>query len=74
MSATEKTFGVLKAVFVYQETIKAIREDMTALAMDVGALSRAHASLAERVARIEGMIEGAAMAGSLRPQPKLPRK
>ncbi len=72
MSTAEKTFGVLKSVFLYQETVKALREDMAALTTDVSSLSRAHASLAERVARIEGFIDGAAAAQGR--QPRLPRK
>lgn len=71
MSSTEKTFGVLKSLLLYQETVKALREDLTALATDVTSLGRAHASLAERVSRIEGFIEGASARSG---QPRLPRK
>ncbi len=59
MRVTEKTWGVFKSFVLYQETIKAIREDMAALTRDVAALSRAHASLSERVSRLEGFLQGA---------------
>lgn len=59
MSTAEKTLGILKSVLVYQETMRAIREDMAAMSADVAALSRAHSSLSERVARLEGFIQGA---------------
>ena len=68
MSVAERAFEVIKAVFVYQDTMKAIREDMAALASDVGALGRAHAGLAERIARLEGIIEGAAIANVRQPR------
>ena len=70
MSATEKTLGVIKSVFLYQEAMKAVREDMKALSIDIAALGRAHSGLAERVARIEGMIEGVTAGRSQR---RLPR-
>ncbi len=59
MSVSDKTWGVLKSVVLYQETITKVREDMAALAHDVVALSKAHASLSERVSRVEGYIQGA---------------
>lgn len=59
MPVSEKTWGVLKSVIMYQETIKAVREDMVALSKDVASLSRAHVSLSERVSRLEGFIQGA---------------
>lgn len=69
MSTAERTFGVLKAVLAYQETMKALREDMSAMSADVTALSRAHASLSERVARLEGFIQGATRTPFRREEP-----
>lgn len=66
MSVSESTWGVFKSFVLYQETIKAVRDDMAALARDVGALSGAHADLRDRVSRLEGVIEGAAMAARQR--------
>ena len=66
MPAAESAWNVLKSLVLYQETIKAVRDDMAALARDVVALSRAHADLRDRVSRLEGVIEGAAMASRQR--------
>ena len=59
MSVSDRTWSVFKSFVLYQETIKAVREDMAALSRDVTALSRAHASLSERVSRLEGFVQGA---------------
>ncbi|WP_242097858.1 MULTISPECIES: hypothetical protein [unclassified Sphingomonas] len=59
MSVSEKTWSVFKSIVLYQEAIKAMRDDMAALSKDVVALSRAHASLSERVSRLEGFVQGA---------------
>ena len=59
MSVSESSWSVFKSIVLYQETIKAVRDDMAALGKDVVALSRAHASLAERVSRLEGFVQGA---------------
>jgi hypothetical protein len=66
MSVSEKTWGVFKSFVLYQETLKAVRDDMAALSRDVAALSGAHANLRDRVSRLEGIIEGAAMAARQR--------
>ena len=73
MSVSDRTWGVFKSFVLYQETIKAVREDMVALTRDVAALSRAHASLSERVSRLEGFIQGATRT-PFRPEepPRLP--
>lgn len=66
MSVSERTWGAFKSFVLYQETIKAIRDDMAALARDVAALGRAHADLRDRVSRLEGVIDGVAMVGRQR--------
>ena len=66
MPVAERTWGAFKSFVLYQETIKAMREDMAALARDVSALGNAHADLRDRVSRIEGVLEGAAMAARQR--------
>ena len=73
MSVSEKTWGVFKSFVLYQETVKAVREDMAALARDMGSLSRAHAALSERVSRLEGFVQGATRT-PFRPEelPRLP--
>ena len=62
MPAAESAWNVLKSLVLYQETMKAVRDDVAALSRDVAALSVAHADLRDRVSRLEGVIEGAAMA------------
>ncbi len=74
MSGTEKAFGLLKTWMLVNERFDALDGKLKNLGSDVAALARSHADLGQRVARIEGMIEGAAMAGSSPPQRKLPRK
>ena len=59
MSVSERTWSALKSILLYQETIKAVRDDTAALSRDVVALSRAHALLSERVSRLEGFVQGA---------------
>lgn len=71
MSSVEKALGVIKAAMLMNERFDGIEEDMKNLAEDVTALGRSHSELAQRVARLEGLIEGAAMASGL--QPRLPR-
>ena len=73
MSVSDKTWSVFKSFVLYQETIKAVREDMAALSRDMVALSRAHSSLSERVSRLEGFVQGATQT-SFTPddQPRLP--
>ncbi|WP_174297646.1 hypothetical protein [Sphingomonas bacterium] len=74
MAVSDKTWGVFKAFVLYQETIKSVRDDTAALARDMVALSRAHASLSERVSRLEGFIQGATRAPfSLDDQGRLPQ-
>lgn len=70
MSASDKTWSVLKSFILYQETIKAVREDMAALSRDVVSLSQAHATLSSRVSRLEGFIEGATRAPFRPDEPK----
>lgn len=74
MSGTEKAFGLLKTWMLVNERFDALDGKLKDLGSDVAALARSHADLAQRVARIEGMIEGAAMAGSARQRSKLPPK
>ncbi|WP_174278498.1 hypothetical protein [Sphingomonas bacterium] len=66
MAVAERTWGAFKSFVLYQETIKAIRDDMAALSRDVAALSNAHADLRDRISRLEGVIDGVAMAGRQR--------
>ena len=62
MPVAERTWSAFKSFVLYQETIKAIRDDMAALSRDVASLSGAHADLRDRVSRLEGIIDGVTMA------------
>lgn len=66
MPVAERTWGAFKSFVLYQETIRAIREDMAALSRDIAALSNAHVDLRDRVSRLEGVIDGVAMAARQR--------
>jgi len=60
----------IRDVMLYRERIDQLRGAVTGMASDVSALSKDHASLAGRVARIEGFIEGASAAARPKRLPK----
>ncbi|WP_174273417.1 hypothetical protein [Sphingomonas bacterium] len=62
MSATEKAFGLVRTIFAYQERMDGLDDKFAALSGDVVRLTESHVALRDRVSRIEGLIEGAAMA------------
>jgi predicted nucleic acid-binding Zn-ribbon protein len=62
MSAGEKALSLVKTVFTIKDQIEAMSRDVSALGERVTRLSESHVALRERVSRIEGLIEGAAMA------------
>ena len=68
MSAAEKAVGVVKSVLLFREMLDGIKGELLDLRSDLTALSRDHADLAERVAHIEGVLRGVAMASGGRPQ------
>ena len=59
MSATEKAFGLVKRLMLYDETIDAVRSDLSELTQDMSKLADSHARLTERVADIEGYLRAA---------------
>jgi hypothetical protein len=67
VSAGEKAFGLIKTVFTVKDQVEAMSRDITALGERVTRLAESHVALRERVSRIEGLIEGAAMARSVQP-------
>lgn len=73
MSATDKGFGLLRAIFSYEERLKGIDKEIALLAASVSQLARSHADLSDRVARMEGFLEGAAVA-SRGSKARLPRE
>ena len=58
MSSTEKIFGVVKSVMLMHERFDGLDRKINRLDGDLTDLSRSHAELAQRVAKIEGYIRG----------------
>ena len=58
MSATERAFDAVKAIFVYREQMADLRSDLGELGQSVRALAASHANLRDRVSRIEGYLGG----------------
>jgi hypothetical protein len=71
MSATEKAFGVIKALLTYQERLDGLDAKLTGLGAGLARLADSHVALRERVSRIEGLIEGAAMARRTPDSPRI---
>lgn len=72
MSSAERVLGVVKSVMLMQERFDGLDERIKRLDGDLTKLSRSHSDLAQRVARIEGVMEGYARASSA-PR-RLPKK
>lgn len=62
MSATEKALGAIKTVLTLKEQLDGLGRDMAGLNGRLSGLAMAHGDLRDRVSRLEGVIEGAAMA------------
>ena len=62
MSAGEKAIGAIKTIFTLKEQLDGLARDMTAMNQRLARLAEAHGDLRDRVSRLEGVIEGAAMA------------
>ena len=62
MSAGEKVFGVFKTILTLKDQLDGLDRDVAQLGGRLGGLAGAHGDLRDRVSRLEGMIEGAAMA------------
>ena len=64
MSATDRAFDAVKAIFVYREQMADLRGDMSDLGQSVRALAASHANLRDRVSRIEGFLGRFGQGGS----------
>jgi hypothetical protein len=62
----------VKQVMLLQSRLETLDERISNLAHDVDGLADLVGSLRDRLARLEGFIEGAAAAAT--PRPRLPRK
>jgi len=61
-SAGEKAVGALKTILTLKDQLDGLGRDMAGLNARLAGLAEAHADLRDRVSRLEGVIEGAAMA------------
>jgi hypothetical protein len=66
VSTTQKALGAIKTVLTLKEQLDALGRDVAALNSRMSALAQAHGDLRDRVARMEGFIEGAAAASRQR--------
>ena len=72
MSAGEKAFGLIKSFLLITERFDALEARIKRVADDQTDLGRSHVELAQRVARLEGFLEGAVAATGR--EPRLPRE
>ncbi|MBB3346653.1 hypothetical protein [Sphingomonas sp. BK069] len=61
MSAVDKALSALKTVMTVKDQLDLLARDITGLHARVAALAEAHGGLRDRVSRLEGVIQGAAM-------------
>ena len=66
MSATGKALTAIKAILTIKEQLDALGRDVAALNARLSGLATARADLRDRVSRLEGVIEGAALAARQR--------
>lgn len=66
MSVFRDAVGAIKQVVLMQSRIDQVDQRIGRLGVDVERLAEAHGALRDRVARLEGIIEGAAMAAGQR--------
>jgi hypothetical protein len=64
VSATDRAFDAVKAIFVYREQMAELRSDLGDLGQSVRALAASHATLRARVSRIEGYLAGVSKSGT----------
>jgi hypothetical protein len=72
VSLFDKVLGTVRSTMLMNEQLNGVRAELKDLAGDVATLSRSHAQLAQRVARLEGFIEGAVAATGR--EPRLPKE
>jgi hypothetical protein len=66
MSASERALNAIKTIFTLKEQVDGLGRDIAAMNTRVSRLAEAHGGLRDRVSRLEGIIEGAAMAARQR--------
>lgn len=66
MSAIGDAFNALRTVLLLQDDVRQLKESVARQSERLTRLAEAHVDLRDRVSRLEGMIEGAAMAAGNR--------
>lgn len=66
MSAIGDALKALRTVLLMQDDVRMLKETVSAQSERLLRLAEAHGALRDRVSRLEGMIEGAAMASRQR--------
>jgi hypothetical protein len=64
VSAGEGAFGVFKTILTLKDQLDGLDRDVAQLGGRLAGLAGAHGDLRDRVSRLEGVIEGAAMAAA----------
>jgi len=64
VSAGERAFGVFKTILTLKDQLDGLDRDVAQLGGRLAGLAGAHGDLRDRVSRLEGVIEGVAMAAA----------
>lgn len=68
MSVVGDTMKALRNVLLLQEDVRQLKDMAASQGGRMAALAEAHADLRDRVSRLEGLIEGVAMAARRQPR------
>jgi hypothetical protein len=74
MGAVGDLLAGIKQVILLQENVARLQRDVENLAHDVRRVRDYAGNIDQRVARIEGVMEGYGRAAATAPQPRLPKK
>lgn len=71
MSAVGDALKALRNVLLLQEDVRRLKDGAITQGEQLARIAEAHANLRDRVSRIEGIIEGAAMAAGRAAAPRI---
>jgi hypothetical protein len=71
MSTMGDAFKAFQSVLLMREDIRSLKDAAKEQSERLAQLAEAHAALRDRVSRLEGIIEGAAMASGRSAQPRI---
>lgn len=75
MSSLGDAFKALRKVILIEENVSRMQTDIANMAGEIGRVRDYAGGIDRRVARLEGIIEGASMARGMKPRvPKLPKE